>query len=545
MAIIRQEINILDHIWANDASTGERAQLDTTKYSGTVTYYFETVGKVASGTLTLTLRREGTATDDATINITATSYTRQRVSFTPPAGQTVYVINGVNGTSPFVTSARIIVFQNAATISTTETQVEIGEYNDSTTSVSDVPMTNPKYWLYTAANWNGAIMFYFEAVIGATNTKSGGTATLQADNTSYGGWANVTNTALGPTTSTLPVRYRSAAFNIGVTGTHYRLVYKSGTSKSAVTVYGAKIIIDQGGLAWEDNFDKSNVTNWPLDNVNTGVSQSFTASFSGTLTNASFNLKKVGTPTGNIVYKLYAHSGTYGTSSIPTGTALATSDTFAVSGLTTSPVKTTINFSGGNQYALVSGTFYVITAEYTVGTAANNVVAMSPNFTGHSGNTASLAGSTWTSSGNDINFEVKATSTGVSTLIEPQYLLLNTGDIGTGAQSCFNFWDSSEWSSVTNVYKHAMDSDNASNAAKLTAVFVGDLTNSPVTGANQQISSSIDLASFGSTLSIDTNVTNSTGVVAASRILVAVTILTGIPNKILAILQAVNRTSTY
>ena len=63
---------------------------------------------------------------------------------------------------------------------------------------------------------------------------------------------------------------------------------------------------------------------------NPAVGQSFTGN--GLILNsAEFYLKKKGSPTGNAVVKIYAHSGTYGTSSVPTGSALATSDNFDVS----------------------------------------------------------------------------------------------------------------------------------------------------------------------------------------------------------------------
>ena len=85
---IRQEINIIDTVVSATGADKAIVQLDTTQYSGPVTYYFETVAKVASGTLTLTLRRKGTSTDDATNSVTATSYTRQRTAaFTPPSSR--------------------------------------------------------------------------------------------------------------------------------------------------------------------------------------------------------------------------------------------------------------------------------------------------------------------------------------------------------------------------------------------------------------------------------------------------------------------------
>ena len=55
-----------------------------------------------------------------------------------------------------------------------------------------------------------------------------------------------------------------------------------------------------------------------------GTGQSFTGN-GGTLDSCVFELGKSGSPTGNAVAKIYNHTGTYGTSSKPTGAALATS----------------------------------------------------------------------------------------------------------------------------------------------------------------------------------------------------------------------------
>src|SRR3989344_3052304 len=124
-ATIRQEINIIDAVISASGDDSAIIQLDTTKYTG-ATYYFETVAKVTSGTLTVALERFGTATQDAAISVTGTSFTRQRsASFTPPAGtQTEYNINLSGGTGPQVKAARIIVIQSADPIAATQTQIE-------------------------------------------------------------------------------------------------------------------------------------------------------------------------------------------------------------------------------------------------------------------------------------------------------------------------------------------------------------------------------------------------------------------------------------
>jgi len=66
-----------------------------------------------------------------------------------------------------------------------------------------------------------------------------------------------------------------------------------------------------------------------------GAGQSFTTDGSGgVLSNIRWLVDKTGSPTGNATAKVYTHSGTLGTSSIPTGAALATSNTLDVTTIT-------------------------------------------------------------------------------------------------------------------------------------------------------------------------------------------------------------------
>jgi hypothetical protein len=105
--------------------------------------------------------------------------------------------------------------------------------------------------------------------------------------------------------------------------------------------------------------------------------QSFTNNNGAILDSAKFYLKKKGSPTGSAVAEIYAHTGTYGQTSYPgwgvaTGTALATSDNFDVTSLTTTPTLATFNFSGVNKITLSASTYYVIVLKYTGGDYGNN-----------------------------------------------------------------------------------------------------------------------------------------------------------------------------
>ena len=133
----------------------------------------------------------------------------------------------------------------------------------------------------------------------------------------------------------------------------------------------------------------------PLDADTSALSQSFTGD-GGEIDSVSAFIYKNGSPTGNIVAKLYEHSGTYGTSSVPTGAALATSGVIDVSTLTTDPTGSPPEkFSFSTPYQTVAGTKYCLVLEYPDGTADDRVRWMGAA-SSHDGNEASYTSSTWT-----------------------------------------------------------------------------------------------------------------------------------------------------
>jgi hypothetical protein len=139
-----------------------------------------------------------------------------------------------------------------------------------------------------------------------------------------------------------------------------------------------------------------------------GQSKSFTGK-SGKLHSCKWYMKKVLSPTGNMTAKLYAHTGTYGTSSKPTGSALATSGNFDVSTLTGSYALVTLTFTGDQQYTMANGTYYCIALEFSGGDTNNYLdIGVDTSSPTHGGNQATTAdGSTWTeSAGADFPFYV-------------------------------------------------------------------------------------------------------------------------------------------
>jgi len=144
----------------------------------------------------------------------------------------------------------------------------------------------------------------------------------------------------------------------------------------------------------ESNYDDAEVLYTGGDE---GEGQSFTGD-GGTLSNVKFYLSKKGSPTGNSYAKIYAHTGTFGTSSLPTGSALATSGAFEVSDIATPYVfeLITFTFTGADKVTLTNGTKYVVTFEWSGGDINNWVYfgrdASSPT---HDGNMSHYASETW------------------------------------------------------------------------------------------------------------------------------------------------------
>lgn len=101
----------------------------------------------------------------------------------------------------------------------------------------------------------------------------------------------------------------------------------------------------------------------------TRVAESWVNSNSGyKLYSAKFYLKKVGSPTGNAVYKLYSNSS-------GPNTVLATSDNIDVSTLSTSYQLVEALFTGDNKIDLNNSTTYWISCEYSGGSSSNNIIA--------------------------------------------------------------------------------------------------------------------------------------------------------------------------
>lgn len=123
------------------------------------------------------------------------------------------------------------------------------------------------------------------------------------------------------------------------------------------------------------------------------------------LTRVKVKLRKVGAPTGNLVAKLYDHSGSFGSSSIPTGAALATSNNLDIATLTTSYLEYELAFP--TPYLMLASTNYCIAFERAI-IDGSNYIELDGDSTGtHAGNRSQNVASSWSvpSADDDLWFQ--------------------------------------------------------------------------------------------------------------------------------------------
>ncbi len=208
--------------------------------------------------------------------------------------------------------------------------------------------------------------------------------------------------------------------------------------------------IDEGGDVTElDSYEPA------LTGINNtasgyGKGQSFTGN--GELLNKSqMYFRKSTTETGTITGYLYAHTGTYGTSSEPADGAspLATStNTIDISTLTTSFVLKDFNFD--NSYTLGNGTQYIIAYKISSFTGTNCLVGGILSGGGHGGNYSATTndGSTWSpTSSFDLAFHVHTMS--ISNVLLDKVSGTDSGFVNTTDGGDTDPFDSGDLASFT------------------------------------------------------------------------------------------------
>jgi hypothetical protein len=155
-----------------------------------------------------------------------------------------------------------------------------------------------------------------------------------------------------------------------------------------------------------DSYASSNYDTDTNTYNNEGSGMSFTGD-GGTIDAVQFYLRRVGSPTGNLRMYIYAHSGTWGSTGVPTGSPLATSDPVDVSTIGTSMHFEQFNFP--TPFTTSAGVHYFAVFDYTTLTedVSNQIIvgydSSSPTA---GGNLAYKPAGTWLSNPGDWCFFV-------------------------------------------------------------------------------------------------------------------------------------------
>jgi hypothetical protein len=263
----------LNNTWYSNAA----ALFDSSKYSGSITCYWEVLAVNTSGT-NRAIRLTGNFNSgggECTVTTGTSSYTLFRSTLT--SGEVTF-INGKNlgilfeqssTTAVIVKAARLIVVQDTtgAALTSTQSQFEIGNRETAvtvTTASTLQKLSAPKYWRYDSANFDGTCTFYGEVSYLVSSTTGSKTIVIQEATSAEPSatWSTVATMLSAGTGNTVAERLRSTAFT-PVNGRFYRLAWTNSSTMTTVSIFNAKIIVDQTGsdiTLTEDHYLLANTT---------------------------------------------------------------------------------------------------------------------------------------------------------------------------------------------------------------------------------------------------------------------------------------------
>lgn len=143
----------------------------------------------------------------------------------------------------------------------------------------------------------------------------------------------------------------------------------------------------------------------------TGAAQSFTGD-GRRLARAAFSIARgTAASVGTIVARVYAITGTFGSTSKPTGTPLATSLPVSVADLDVGTFEVLeLPFEGKERITLTAGARYAVAVEYDNGSPSASsyiTVGSDSSAPSHAGNAAYLVDGVWTNAAEDLVFRVR------------------------------------------------------------------------------------------------------------------------------------------
>lgn len=142
-----------------------------------------------------------------------------------------------------------------------------------------------------------------------------------------------------------------------------------------------------------DSFSDSNSNGTQgINSAISGYGQTFHGS-NATINSAQFYLKNGTGETGSVSAKIYAMSGSYGSTGVPTGSALASST--SISGALIPTTTSPITFSFPSPLTISSGTDYVLTLEITSSNGTGILIDRDSSSPTHGGNISFFSGGSW------------------------------------------------------------------------------------------------------------------------------------------------------
>jgi hypothetical protein len=221
------------------------------------TVYFEAVircsaceGGNAQATATL-YTVGGTAVTNGAVSTQNTTATRARTAnitsnLTDDEEYTVRLtLDATTGTA-ILESARLIIVQSNATLTTTQTAIELGQIT--TTSNTAFTLTpHPKFFYNQSSRYSPAPTITFEAVLKSSDPNSSADAALSTSSTCASTVANSAVSVIGTTYD----RVRSSSLSLSDATTYY-VCFKSSDGAQTASLTNAKILLNQthsGGLS--------------------------------------------------------------------------------------------------------------------------------------------------------------------------------------------------------------------------------------------------------------------------------------------------------
>jgi hypothetical protein len=273
---IRREVNLINEIVGSSSASasvypgGNQAmvKIDADDYSGTVTAYFEAIVKNAevSDDRVINIRRgsvPGTVgtnitNEEITVPASTTTWTRIRGGGFSLDSTLIYyniiVPLTTNNDDVQLLAARIVIIQtvaDATDLIKSVGQFEIGARESGLTTGSSRPLTNPKFFQYTDANWAtgaGAAgcsqVDWYASVVYSGDAMTTGLAAYVERTSDFSAWT-VCDTIFTGGAATEPL-YVETILSTPMQDAHwYRILFGGG--KEGMDIYSAHLIAKQQG----------------------------------------------------------------------------------------------------------------------------------------------------------------------------------------------------------------------------------------------------------------------------------------------------------